>query len=216
MSFGVKLKVWGRLACFTKPEFASERVSYDVMTPTAARGVLEAIYWKPEIRWVVDKIHVLNEIRWGSMKRNEVAVRLPLAAVEKAMKDLSAPIRISIEHSRVQRATRLLRDVAYVIEAHFDIAGAVRSNTAKHKQMFERRAASGQQFHQPYLGCREFAAFYEPVGRVPPSFYAGEKDLGWMLHSIDFVNGMSPCFFRAIMRDGEIKVPPVGDKSVIA
>ena len=215
MSFGVKLKVWGSYACFTRPEFASERVSYDVMTPSAARGVLEAIYWKPEIRWVVDKIHVLNEIRWGTMKRNEVGVRLSLGAVEKAMKNLSTPIRVSIADNRVQRSTRLLRDVAYVIEAHFELSGANHPNTVRHKKTFERRALAGQQFHQPYLGCREFVAFYELVDRVPPSFHAGEKDFGLMLHSIDFSNGSSPHFFRAIMRDGEITVPPVGDKRVI-
>jgi len=215
MPFGVKLKVWGSYACFTRPEFASERVSYDVMTPSAARGVLEAIYWKPEIRWVVDKIHVLNEIRWGTMKRNEVGVRLSLGAVEKAMKNLSTPIRVSIADNRVQRSTRLLRDVAYVIEAHFELVGTNHPNTVRHKETFERRALAGQQFHQPYLGCREFVAFYELVDRVPPSFHAGEKDFGLMLHSIDFANGSSPCFFRVIMRDGEITVPPVGDKRVI-
>ena len=211
MSYGVKLKVWGKYACFTRPEMKVERVSYDVMTPSAARGILEAIYWKPAIFWVVERIHVLNPIRFDNIRRNELAGKLSASTVKKAMKDGHSPVATFIEDNRQQRAAMVLRDVAYVIEARFEFTGPQDNNPAKHKEMFERRAQKGQCFHQPYLGCREFPAHFELVeGDVPISIFAGEqgRDLGWMLHDIDFENNMEARFFRAWMTDGVIQVPP--------
>ncbi len=214
MAYGIKLKVWGDYACFTRPEMKVERVSYDVMTPSAARGVLEAIYWKPAIQWVIDRIHVLNPIRFDNIRRNELAGKLGVGTVKKAMKDGRSPVEVFIEEDRQQRAAMVLRDVAYVIDAHFDFNGSEDNNPAKHKEMFDRRAAKGQCFHRPYLGCREFSAQFEPTEEVPPSVHQGEKDLGWMLHDIDFDNKMEAKFFRAIMREGIIEIPALNGEEV--
>jgi len=214
MAQGVKLKVWGDYACFTRPEMKVERVSYDVMTPSAARGILEAIYWKPAICWVVDRIHVLNPIRFDNIRRNELASKLALGAIKKAMNDGCSPVEVFIEEDRQQRAAMILRDVAYVIVAHFEFKGSEDNNAAKHKEMFERRSTKGQCFHHPYLGCREFPAHFLPVEGIPPSVHKGEKDLGWMLHDIDFAKDMEAKFFRAVMRDGTIEIPSFNGKEV--
>ncbi|MCI5140767.1 MAG: type I-C CRISPR-associated protein Cas5, partial [Candidatus Electrothrix sp. ATG1] len=167
MSYGVKLMVWGKYACFTRPEMKVERVSYDIMTPSAARGIIEAIYWKPEIRWIIDRIHVLNEIRFENIRRNEVASKLPMTNISKAMKDCVSPIQISIEDARQQRASLVLRDVHYVIEAHFELTDKDKEGEpGKHLGMFERRAKKGQCFHRPYLGCREFPADFSWIEEV--------------------------------------------------
>ncbi len=219
MSFGVRLKVWGDYACFTRPEMKVERVSYDVMTPSAARGVLEAVYWKPAIRWVVERIRVMRPIRFDNIRRNEVAAKLPLGTVRKAMKDGTSPVELFVEDERQQRAALVLRDVEYVIEARFEFTGTEDTNTAKHKDMFDRRAAKGQCFHRPYLGCREFPAMFAPVAGplpAPDSSLLGEKDLGFMLHDIDFKDNMTPHFFRAAMKDGVIEVPEFQSREVRA
>ena len=215
MSYGVKLKVWGDYACFTRPEMKVERVSYDVMTPSAARGILEAIYWKPAITWVIDRIHVLKPIRFDNIRRNELASKIPLGIVRKAMKDGSSPVGLFIEEHRQQRAAMVLRDVAYVIEAHFEFNSQEDNNTAKHKEMFDRRAGKGQCFHQPYFGCREFPVRFELIEEnIPESPFPGERDLGFMLHDIDFNNNMEARFFRAVMKDGIINVPPFESEEV--
>lgn len=210
MSYGVRLKVWGDYACFTRPEMKVERVSYDVMTPSAARGILEAVYWKPAIRWVIERIRVLNPIRFDTIRRNEVAGKLPFTKVTAAMRDGSKTVQTFVDEDRQQRASLVLRDVAYVIEANFDFTGDEDRNSAKHKEMFERRVAKGQCFHRPYLGCREFPAQFEPVvGSVPAPHEClkGERDLGFMLHDIDFADNMAPRFYRPTMADGVIEVP---------
>ena len=157
MAYGVKLHVWGEYACFTRPEMKVERVSYDVMTPSAARGILEAIHWKPTFRWVVDRIHVLRPIRFENLRRNELGHKMSASNVRKAMNaGTTKGLAKRVESDRIQRATALLRDVGYVIEAHFILiaeAGAV-DPEAKHISMFNRRAAKGQCFHRPYLGFR--------------------------------------------------------------
>ncbi len=217
MSYGVKLKVWGDYACFTRPEMKVERVSYDVMTPSAARGILEAIYWKPAITWVIDRIHVLKPIRFDNVRRNELASKIPLTTVRKAMKDGSSPVGIFIEDDRQQRASMVLRDVAYVIEAHFEFNGQEDNNTVKHKEIFERRAGKGQCFHQPYFGCREFPVQFELIEEdIPDSPYEGEgeRDMGFILHDIDFNNNLEARFFRAVMKDGVISVPPFASEEV--
>ncbi len=214
MSFGVKLHVWGDFACFTRPEMKVERVSYDVMTPSAARGILEAIHWKPAIRWTIDRIHVLKPIRFDNLRRNELGHKVSPANVGKAKDSGEVDgLHTVIEDDRQQRATTLLRDVAYVIEAHFLLTEAAEADdtSAKHVSMFNRRAAKGQCFHRPYLGTREFAADFELVtGDVPTSSLPEgqrNRDLGWMLHDVDYRNGMTPRFFRATLRDGVVDVP---------
>ncbi len=215
MSYGVKLKVWGEYACFTRPEMKVERVSYDVMTPSAARGILEAIYWKPAIIWVIDRIHVLKPIRFDNIRRNEVGSKIPVGNVKAAMKDGKAPVQLFIEDDRQQRAALILRDVSYVIEAHFLFRGTEDSNEAKHKEIFERRARKGQCFHRPYLGCREFPAQFELVeGEIPKSSLQGDHDLGWMLHDLDFENDMDARFFRPRMNNGVINCSEGNGKGV--
>lgn len=216
MSFGIRLHIWGERACFTRPEMKVERVSYDVITPSAARGILEAIHWKPAIRWQVDRIHVLKPIRFESIRRNEVGSKISPASVTKAMKAGStAGLATFVDEDRQQRASTVLRDVAYVIDAHFDLtarAGADDS-VGKHLDIFNRRARKGQCFHAPCMGVREFPAAFRLLedGDSPPQTDAGlesEKDLGWMLHDIDFADDMTPRFFRARMVGGVIEVPP--------
>lgn len=216
MAFGIRLFVWGERACFTRPEMKVERVSYDAITPSAARGILEAIHWKPAIRWNVDRIHVLRPIRFESIRRNEVGGKLSPANVTKAMKAGStAGLATYVDEDRQQRAATILRDVAYVIEAHFELtakAGADDS-VAKHLGIFNRRARKGQCFQMPCLGVREFPAHFqllESDASAPEKHDSlrGERDLGWMLHDIDFANGSTPRFFRARMVDGVVDVPP--------
>lgn len=207
----VALRVWGDFACFTRPEMKVERVSYDVMTPSAARGVLEAVYWKPEIRWVIRRIHVLNPIRFTNIRRNELGGVGPSDRTLKSYLDGSKGTVLSqvIEDDRQQRAATILQDVAYVIEAHYEV---IRGNDPpqKHFEMFKRRASKGQCFHRPYLGCREFVADFDWHEGDPPAHHeslAGEKDLGFMLHDIDFANEMTPHFFRASLNNGVVEVP---------
>jgi CRISPR-associated protein Cas5d len=200
MSYGIRLRVWGDYALFTRPEMKVERVSYDVMTPSAARGILEAIYWKPEIRWVIDRIHVLKPIRFENIRRNEMAHRV---AVNRRDMTEGNPVFRYIEDDRQQRASLVLRDVEYVIEAHFEFTGDDR-NEGKHLDMFRRRAEKGQCFHRPYFGCREFPVAFEWCEKIPPSPFEKERDLGFMLHDIDFENDMTPGFFRAVMKNGVV------------
>ena len=214
MGYGIKLKVWGEYACFTRPEMKVERVSYDVMTPSAARGILESIHWKPAIRWIVDQIHVLNEIRFDNIRRNEVGSKIPAGNVRKAIKGNSVSLYQNIAEDRQQRATLLLRDVAYIIEAHFELteAATAQDKVEKHYAMAIRRARQGQCFQQPYLGCREFPAqfsFIEEDEQQPCSYYheKEEKDLGWMLLDMDYAEEITPQFFRAVMQNGVITVP---------
>lgn len=215
MAYGVSILVRGDRACFTRPEMKAERVSYDVITPSAARGILEAIHWKPAIRWNIERITVLNPIRFETIRRNEVGSRLSAANVGKAMKlGRVDPLFVAVEDDRQQRAATILRDVAYVIDAHFTLtarAGADDS-VGKHLDIVNRRLRKGQCYHAPCLGVREFAAIFEPLDGPLPLVHPmllGERDLGWMLHDIDFDAGMTPHFFRARMIDGVIEVPPL-------
>jgi len=227
MSYGVKLKVWGDYACFSRPEMKVERVSYDVMTPSAARGVLEAIYWKPQMKWIIDRIHVLAPIRFTHVRRNEVSRKIPSGSVSTAMKKGEGRLGIAVEEHRQQRAAMILRDVCYGIEAHVEVLDPGDSHgspEAKHLEMFKRRASRGQYFHHPYLGCREFPAEFELVEAFPkhPSDVK-DRDLGFVLHDIAFIPdkkgkvvesnegkrlSAQPHFFRASIRDGVIHVPP--------
>jgi CRISPR-associated protein Cas5d len=200
MAFGVKLRVWGDYALFTRPEMKVERVSYDVMTPSAARGIMEAVYWKPAICWVIDRIHVLKTIRFENIRRNELSNKASVSA--RVMKEGGMPVCQYIEEDRQQRASLVLKDVDYVIEAHFDLTDLDEADPGKHLAIFERRARKGQCFHRPYLGCREFPADFEWCEAIPNSELCGEQPLGYMLYDIDFAAGMTPLFFRAVLRDG--------------
>jgi CRISPR-associated protein Cas5d len=216
MSYGVRIHVSGERACFTRPEMKVERVSYDVITPSAARGILEAIHWKPAMRWVIDRIGVLRPIRFESIRRNEVGGKLSAEKVSRAMKAGRIDNVITLaDADRQQRATTLLRDVAYVIEAHIELTAQAGpdDNIGKHLDIFNRRARKGQHFQAPCLGNREFPANVNLIEHDAPlpdvdTTLAGVRDLGWMLHDIDFAHGMTPRFFRAEMRDGWIVVPP--------
>ena len=215
MAYGVRLRVWGERACFTRPEMKVERVSYDVMTPSAARGILEAVHWKPAIRWMVDRIHVLKPIRFQSFRRNEVGAKMSAEKAKSAMKAGStAGLGLVVEDNRQQRATTLLVDVDYVIEAHFEVTDKAKDDDtpAKHASMFNRRAESGQCFHRPCLGTREFTAEFAliadgvslPPSRLPPD--QRDKDLGWMLHDINFDNDRTSRFFRARLTNAVLDV----------
>jgi CRISPR-associated protein Cas5d len=224
MSYGIRLHIWGDRACFTRPEMKVERVSYDVITPSAARGILEAIHWKPAIRWAVDRIQVLRPIRFESIRRNEVGSKLSEASVAKAMKAGRVDgLACVVEDDRQQRAATVLRDVAYVVHAHFELTDRAGpdDNIGKHLDIFNRRARKGQTFHAPCLGTREFPASFALLedGQPPPQPDAsllGERELGWMLHDIDFAHGKTPRFFRARMVDGLIEVPPFEAEGVKA
>lgn len=216
MSYGIRLHIWGERACFTRPEMKVERLSYDVITPSAARGILDAIHWKPAIRWHVDRIHVLRPIRFESIRRNEVGSKLSPASVAKAMKAASVEgLANYVDEDRQQRAATILRDVAYVVEAHFELTDQAGpdDSVGKHLDIFNRRARKGQCFHTPCLGTREFPANFallEADSALPQQHpdVEADKDLGWMLHDIDFADGMTPRFFRAQLRSGVIDVPP--------
>ena len=236
MAYGVKLLVWGDYASFNRPEMKVERVSYDVMTPSAARGILDAIYWKPEMRWVVDEIHVLNPIRFTSIRRNEVKSKIPMAGVAKAMKEGTGDLGLDVAADRAQRAAMILRDVKYGIVAHIEVLahnGPETKPEAKHLDQFNRRAAKGQYHHHPYLGTREFPANFKLADTFPecPEELKGEKQLGFMLNDIRFIPDpkgnivesnagqrlrAEPRFFRAVMRDGVIRVPPMDAPEVVS
>ena len=212
MNNGIKLHVWGDYACFTRPEMKVERVSYDVITPSAARGILEAIHWKPSIRWIIDRIHILKPIRFENIRRNEVGAKTNQhnAHVAARAGDISE-LGIDTTAERQQRAMLALRNVSYGIEAHFEITpkAGPSDNIRKHQEMFMRRASKGQCFHRPCLGVREFAADFESVDEFPPTTLtvtAQNRDLGWMLYDIDYANGRRSIFFNAIMEDGIIDV----------
>jgi CRISPR-associated protein Cas5d len=206
----ILVRARGPLACFTRPEFKVERVSYEVMTPSAARGVLEAVHWKPAIRWVVTAVHVLAPVRFASFKRNEVASR---ASEQRGRRSLEGD-PFYVEEDRQQRNTVALRDVDYIIEAHFVATPrwGPDDTMAKHVEVATRRLERGQTFHQPYLGCREFAAEVEPVAEVPPSRLPPEwrgRHLGLVLHDLEFGERAVPRFFAArIDEAGRVEVPP--------
>jgi CRISPR-associated protein Cas5d len=219
MAYGIRLHVSGDHACFTRPEMKVERVSYDVMTPSAARGILEAIHWKPAISWVVEKIHVLEPIRFQSIRRNEVAHKIPFTAVRKALKAESLEgLALEVGEARQQRASTVLVGVAYVIEARFVLtasAGA-EDNEGKHLDTFNRRARRGQCFHQPCLGTREFPASFsllEAGAPLPPAI-AESRDLGFMLWDIDHAGDRSSLFFRAKLEQGVVTIPPPGSPDI--
>lgn len=210
MGFGIRLEVWGDYALFSRPEMKVERVSYDVITPSAARGIIEAIYWKPAIQWVVDRILVINPIRFTSIRRNEVKSKISAKNVLSVINGSEKALYLDRADEIVQRASLVLRDVRYVIEAHFrmtDKAGE-RDDEKKHYNIALRRIQEGQCFHHPYLGCREFPAFYRLADGTTPPPLPEDRELGWMLYDMEYTQGqdISPVFFRAQMKQGVIEV----------
>ena len=208
----VCLRVWSDYACFTRPEMKVERVSYDVMTPSAARGVLEAIFWKPQILWRITQIDVLKPIRWASVRRNEVANVISADNVKTAMKRGQGTLGLYVEEDRQQRAALLLREVAYRIHARFELtAHAGPDDTpAKYAAIFRRRAEKGQCFNQPYLGCREFSAAFAwaDTAEPEPVPIPETRDLGWMLYDLEYGGTEpTPCFFRAQLDNGTLRIP---------
>lgn len=209
MGIGVKVKVWGEYALFSRPEMKVERCSYDVITPSAARGILEAVYWHPGMRWVIDKIYVVNPIQFTSIRRNEVKSKLSASNALAAYNGGKKTLFISSREEIVQRASLLLRDVEYVIEAHFDMTNAANAsdNPGKFKDIIMRRLKKGECFHNPYLGCREFPAKFSlcEEDEVSTAYdQVDEKDLGFMLFDMEYLEGgeIQPMFFRAVMKKG--------------
>lgn len=215
----LRLRVWGANACFTRPEMKVERVSYDVMTPSAARGVLEAILWKPAIRWRVSQIDVLKPIQWESVRRNEVGAVMSTDLAKSSMRSGKGSLGLYVEDVRQQRAGLFLRDVAYTIHAYFELTDKAgpKDTTIKFQEMFLRRAEKGQCFHRPYLGCREFSAHFEPVfhDQPLPDAISETRDLGWMLHDLDYgEETITPRFFRAGLDNGCMTIPSLSSVEV--
>lgn len=220
------LKVWGDYACYTRPEMKVERVSYEVITPSAARAIFESIFWKPPICWQIEKIEVLKPIQWLTVRRNEVSDVVPAGAVKSAMKSgksgNSGPLGLFVEEKRQQRASLILKDVAYRLHARMVVNPHLlegEDTPGKYYAMFERRAKAGQVFHRPYLGCREFAADYTWVDLAsthlePP--IAESRDLSWMLYDLDYTNPQAPhpMFFQAKIENGVIAVPAQNSEEV--
>lgn len=212
MGHGVKVRVWGDYALFSRPEMKVERCSYDIMTPSAARGILEAIYWHPGMRWVIDRIHVRKPIQFTSVRRNEVKSKILAGNVLTVMNGGEKPLYISSREEIVQRAAILLRDVDYVIEAHFEMTGMANAsdNPGKFKDIVMRRLRKGECYHMPYFGCREFPANFELFeDETIDTAYDGEtRDLGYMLYDFDYSDReeIQPMFFRAVMEDGVLDV----------
>ena len=209
----IRLEVWGANALFSRPELKAERVSYDVMTPSAARGLLEAIYWHPGMRWVIDRIHVCAPIRFMNLRRNEVRSKISARSVRTVMERGEGELYLAASEDAVQRTSLVLTDVRYVIEAHFDLTdrAAPGDNPGKFQDIIRRRIQKGQFYHQPYFGCREFPARFKPCEQIPacPPELEGVHDLGYMLYDMDYADPeqIRPLFFRATLRDGVMDVP---------
>ncbi len=205
----LQIKVWGDFACFTRPEMKAERVSYDVMTPSAARGLLEAIFWKPEFDWRVRSIHVLKPIQRISVRRTEVNSKISERTVRGwAEKEPTGAYYCNDDHT--QRNTLALRNVEYLVKADVELKSDCREQSAKYRDQFRRRVARGQYFHHPYLGCREFAAsFSEPDGSERAIDMT--EDLGRMLFDLDYSDPKSdvrtPTFFNARLEQGVLHIP---------
>lgn len=208
MSFGVRVKVWGEYALISRPEMKTERVSYDVLTPSAARGILESIYWHPGLHYVIDQIIVVKPIQFTSVRRNEVKSKVSANNVLPVYNGTAKELYINTKADIVQRASLLLRDVEYVIEAHFEMTDKanVSDNPGKFKDIIMRRLKRGECYHMPYFGCREFPAHFSLCEEEIQSAYADveEKDLGYMLYDMDYSDcqDIQPMFFRAVLRKG--------------
>ena len=216
----VAVEVWGDYACFSRPEMKVERVSYDVMTPSAARGLIEAIYWHPGLKRIIDRIHVCAPIRFTNIRRNEVKDTISARKVKTAMEKGLDELYLATPESIQQRAAMVLRDVRYVIDAHFEMTknASPTDNPGKFQDMMRRRLEKGQYYHQPCFGVREFPANFRPCAQLPPcpEELLGERDLGWMLLDLDYSDpeNITPHFFRAVLHDGVLEVPRMDSEEV--
>ena len=199
------IEVWGDYACFSMPPLKTERMSYDMMTPSAARGLVEAVYWHPGMRYAIDKIYLLSPIRFANIRRNEVKSTLLASNVLSAVKGGTPPVLYTSQDIQ-QRAAMVLQDVHYVIECHFDLTdkAAPGDNAGKFQDILRRRLEKGQCYHTPYLGCREFPARFRkwPGGDIPALPIT--RDLGWMLYDMDYSDpeDIRAQFFRAQLVQG--------------
>ena len=206
--YNYQVRIRGEMACFTRPEFKTERLTYDVLTPSAARGILEALLWKPAIRWEIRKISLLSPVRYIQFKRNEVTSRASVSGALRASRG-GAPLDYFADEDRAQRNTIALRDVDYAVEAEFHMTAkqGPDDNPKKFDEMFRRRLERGQFHMQPYLGCREFPCIVEPYSGTPMPLEE-TRDLGYMLHDLRFTpSGNQAVFFRAKLERGVIDVP---------
>lgn len=206
----VKMEVWGEYALFTRPEMKVERVSYDVPTPSAARGMLEAVYYHPGLAWKIDRIYIMNPIRFTNLRRNEVDAKILASDLRSAVQGGKKPLYLATSEHIQQRAALMLRDVRYVIEAHFDMTerAAPSDNPGKFQDIIKRRLRRGQAFTQPYLGCRECTAYFGLWGSGEIPTIPETRDLGWMLYDMDYSDPerITPMFFRARMVNGVVDV----------
>ena len=206
----VKMEVWGERALFTRPEMKVERVSYDVPTPSAVRGMLESVYYHPGLAWRIDKIYIMNPIQFTNIRRNEVSVKILASDLRSAAQDGTKHLGIATSDSIQQRAAMMLRDVHYVIEAHFDLTDKANpsDNPGKFQDIIKRRLKRGQCFSQPYLGCRECTAHFGLWEGGTTETIQETRDLGWMLFDMDYSNpaNITPMFFRAQMVNGVVDV----------
>lgn len=202
----VKVEVWGDYACFSRPELKVERVSYECMTPSAARGILEGIYWHPGLKWIVDKIYILSPIQFSSIRRNEVGSKASFENVKKFLEGKDVDLFINTKKDIQQRTSILLKNVHYVIEAHFDLTENANEtdNAGKFQDIMRRRLEKGQCYHQPYFGCREFPVKFRKweFDSVPTADI--NRDLGFMLYDMDYSDksDIKPMFFRAVVNNG--------------
>ena len=205
-----RVRIRGDWACFTRPELKTERVTYHVMTPSAARGAVEAVLWKPAIRWRVHRIAVLKPIKFAAVKRNEVNGVIPVGNARAMMRGDDKPDYFADE-DRAQRNALVLRDVDYHVDVSFTMTGRAGTgdNPLKFDEMFKRRLERGQYHMSPYLGCREFPAIVEPARDDDPEPVALDMDLGRMLLDVDFGRPNRPVFFDAVMKRGVVEVPSI-------
>ncbi|MEG0941501.1 MAG: type I-C CRISPR-associated protein Cas5c [Oscillospiraceae bacterium] len=208
MQMSVKVEVWGDYACFSRPELKVERMSYDVMTPSAARGLLEALFWHPGLKWIIDRIYVLSPIKFSNIRRNEVKSKISANNVLRVMNGGTSPLYINTSDDIQQRAATVLRDVHYVIEAHFEMTEKAMpgDNPGKFQDIMRRRLESGQCYHTPCFGVREFPANFRPWegGEIKTAYPDEETDLGLMLFDLDYTDSENivPMFFRAKLKNG--------------
>ena len=216
----VSIEVWGDYACFSRPEMKVERVSYDVMTPSAARGLIESIFWHPGMRYVIDRIHVCSPIRFTNIRRNEVKDTISPSKIKSAMTS-GTELYLATPQSIQQRASMVLTNVHYVIDAHFEMTdkAAPSDNPGKFQDIIRRRLERGQHYRQPCFGVREFPAHFQLCEELPPcpEELKGTHDLGWMLLDMDYSDpaNIKPIFFRAVLKDGVLEVPPISSMEVV-
>lgn len=205
----IMVEVFGDYAAFNRPELKTERVTYDVITPSAARGILEAIMWHPGMRWHIDKIYVLSPIEHANIRRNEVKSKISARNVRSAMNGKKSELFIDARADIQQRAAIVLKNVHYVLEAHFDMTpnASPTDTPAKFQEMMKRRLSKGQCYHQPYFGCREFPAKFRQweFDYVPTAYQNETKELGLMLYDMDYsTDEITPMFFNAVLKNGVI------------